>query len=160
MLGVDCCAVFNADETNVFYSMEGKYTYAKRGSRTVGIKGAAAVGHCSVMLGANLAGDIKLQLMAIYLGSTGWTGRVRREVESKVGFQVEMEYGAQKKAWMDEELMLQWVKKVGRPSIAQFDRTYLLLDCCTSHLTTAVKAAFDNCTTELDFMPKGYTCKL
>jgi DDE superfamily endonuclease len=61
---------------------------------------------------------------------------------------------------MDEELMLQWVDKVWRPSVAQFDHSYLLLDCCTSHLTTAVKAAFDNCNTEVDFILKGYTCKL
>jgi hypothetical protein len=40
--------------------MEGKYTYTKRGSRTAGIKAAAAVGCCTVMLGANLPGDIKL----------------------------------------------------------------------------------------------------
>jgi hypothetical protein len=39
LLGVDCQAIFNADETNIYYSMEGKYTYAKRGSRTVAIKG-------------------------------------------------------------------------------------------------------------------------
>jgi transposase-like protein len=66
ILGVNCRVVSNADETNVFYSMEGKYTYAKRGSRTVGIKGAAAVGRCTVMFGTNLAGDIKLPLMVIY----------------------------------------------------------------------------------------------
>jgi DDE superfamily endonuclease len=59
---------------------------------------------------------------------------------------------------MDEELMLQWVDKVWRPSVAQFDSSYLLLDC--AHLTTAVKVAFDDCNSEVDFIPKGYTCKL
>jgi DDE superfamily endonuclease len=71
-----------------------------------------------------------------------------------------MEYGAQKNAWMDEEQMLQWVKKVWKPSVARFEISYLLLDCCTSHLTTSVKEAFDDCNTRLDFIPKGYTCKL
>jgi hypothetical protein len=101
ILGVDCRAVFNNDETNVFYSMEGKYTYTKRGSRTVGIKGAAAAGGCTVMFGTNLAGDIKLPPMVIYLGSNGRTGRVRREVESKVGYPAEMEMGHRRKhGWM------------------------------------------------------------
>jgi transposase-like protein len=46
LLGVDCRAVFNADETNVFYSMEGSYTYARRGSRTVAIKGVTSSDRC------------------------------------------------------------------------------------------------------------------
>jgi hypothetical protein len=51
--------------------------------------------------------------MVIYLGSTGQTGRVRREVESKVGYLVEMEYGAQKKAWMDDHLSFSGLKRFG-----------------------------------------------
>jgi DDE superfamily endonuclease len=78
----------------------------------------------------------------------------------KQGFPVEIEHGAQKKLWMNKELMLHWVEKVWRPSTAQFDCTYLFLDCCTSHLTTEVKAAFDNSSMERDFIQKGYTCKL
>jgi transposase-like protein len=160
LLGVDCRAVFNADETNIYFSMEGKYTYAKRGSRTVAIKGATSSDRCTVMLGANLAGDIKLPPFVIYTGSSGRTGRVRREVEGKLGFPLEMEYSVQPKGWMDEELMLIWIERVWKPSVAQFPRSYLILDCCTSHMTTAVKEAFDELNTEIDFIPKGYTCKL
>jgi hypothetical protein len=40
LLGVDCHALFNADETIVIFSMVGKYTYTWRGSRTVATKGA------------------------------------------------------------------------------------------------------------------------
>jgi DDE superfamily endonuclease len=56
--------------------------------------------------------------------------------------------------------MLQWVEKVWRPSVAQFYCSHLLLDCCTSHLKTVVKAAFNDCNMEVDFIPKGYTCKV
>jgi DDE superfamily endonuclease len=61
---------------------------------------------------------------------------------------------------MDEEIMLLRVEKVWKPSVAHFCCSYLLLDACTSHLTTAVKEAFDGCNTEVDIIPKGYTCKL
>jgi hypothetical protein len=40
--------------------LEGKFAYAKRGSRTVAIKGVKSSNSCSIMLGANLAGDVKL----------------------------------------------------------------------------------------------------
>jgi DDE superfamily endonuclease len=73
---------------------------------------------------------------------------VKRETESKV------RYGAQKNVWMDEEQMLQWVEKVWKPSVVRFEIYYLLLDCCTSHFTTLVKEAFDDCNMELDFIPK------
>jgi hypothetical protein len=48
-------------------SMEGKYTYAKLGLRTVGIK-EAAVSHLNLILEANLTSDVKLPSMVIYLG--------------------------------------------------------------------------------------------
>jgi hypothetical protein len=101
LLGVDCQATFNADETNIYYSMEGKYTYAKRGSRIVAIKGVNSSIRCLVMLGASLARNIKLPPMVIFSGSSGRTGRVQREVESKVGYPRQMEYCTQPKAWMD-----------------------------------------------------------
>jgi hypothetical protein len=64
--------------------MEGKYTYARRVSRTVAIKGVRSANRCMVMLGSNLAGDIKLPPFVIYTGSSNFTGRVKREVESEV----------------------------------------------------------------------------
>jgi hypothetical protein len=75
LLGVEFCAIFNADETNVIFSMVGKYTYARRGSRTVEIKGAESASRCTVMLGSNLAGDINLPPFVIYTGSSSRTGR-------------------------------------------------------------------------------------
>jgi DDE superfamily endonuclease len=86
--------------------------YAPRGSRTVAIKGATTSSRCTVMVETNLAGDIKLPTMVIFAGSSGRTGRVKREVESNVEYPVDMEYRTQNNAWRDEEQMLQWVEKV------------------------------------------------
>jgi DDE superfamily endonuclease len=56
-----------------------------------------------------------------------------------------MEYGVQLKGWMDKDLMLQWIGQVWKPLVACFEVSYLLLECCTRHLTTAVKEACENC---------------
>jgi DDE superfamily endonuclease len=71
-----------------------------------------------------------------------------------VGFPCQMKYGAKPKEWMDEDLMLHWIEQVWKPSVACIKVSYLLLVCCTSHLTTAVKDAYDDCNTELDFILK------
>jgi DDE superfamily endonuclease len=81
-------------------------------------------------------------------------------VEIKVRFLQQMEYGMRQKGWMDENLMLQWIEQVWKPSVTYFEVSYFILDCCTSHVTTAVKEAFDNCNTELVFILKDYTSKL
>jgi DDE superfamily endonuclease len=61
---------------------------------------------------------------------------------------------------MDLDLMLQWIEHAWKPSVTCLKVSYILLDCWTSHLTTAVKEVFENCNTELDLIPKGNTSKL
>jgi DDE superfamily endonuclease len=59
-------------------------------------------------------------------------------------------------------MMLKGVKNIWRPStLAKGGRmTYLLLDECQSHMTSAVGRAFAECNTEIDIIPGGYTSKL
>jgi DDE superfamily endonuclease len=112
------------------------------------------------MVGANLAGDIKLPPRVIFEGLSGRTGRVKREIEIKVRYLVEQELDAQKNGWMDEEKMHWVVEKDWKPMVARLEISFIPLDCCKSHLITSVKEAFNDCNVELDFKPKGYTCKL
>jgi hypothetical protein len=65
LLGVDCRAIFTADETNVSFSMEGKYTYVPGGSRTVAIKEAESASGCTVMLGYMLPGSWRYKVASI-----------------------------------------------------------------------------------------------
>jgi transposase-like protein len=155
---VDC---YNCDQTNVHFSQEPGFTYATKGSRTVGIKGAECQNRCTVMLGCNAVGD-KIPPFIIFKGTYNRSGRVRKELEERIGYPDMMEFGVQPKAWMDEKLMLDWIEKVWKPFTNAKDNklTYLLLDECRTHLTENVKFAFSELNTEVDFIPGGYTGKV
>jgi DDE superfamily endonuclease len=71
-----------------------------------------------------------------------------------------MECGGQKRAWVDEALMLVWINKIWRPVTVHNNITYLILDECCSHLTMAVRKTFADCNTEVDLIPGGYTSKI
>jgi hypothetical protein len=161
ILNIDISNVYNADETNIPFSQERRYTYTGKGARTVNIKGTEGSNRCSVMLGANMTGDKKLLPFVIFKGVNSRGGTVRKEIENKHGYPVRLEYGVQAKAWMDEGLMIEWIEKVWKSHIATIGSlTYLLLDECSVHLTANVRQAFANCNTCIDFIPPGYTCKL
>jgi DDE superfamily endonuclease len=159
LLRVDCSRVYNVDETNVFFSQEPVFTYAKRGSRTVSIKGTDSSQRCTVMLGGNLAGG-KLLPFIIFKGANTRTGHILKEIEKGEGYPEDIRYGVQAKAWMDETLMLEWVEKVWKPEVEGKGVTYLILDECRTHLTIAVRNAFTKCRTEVELIPGGYTSKL
>ncbi len=159
LMGVDCSRVYNVDETNVFFSQEPIFTYAKRGSRTVSIKGADSAQRCTVMLRGNLAGG-KLSPFIIFKGANTRMGYIKKELEIGDGYPKDMVYGVQEKAWMDEELMLEWIEKVWKPEVEGNEQTYLILDECRTHLTTSVRNAFAECRTEIELIPGGYTSKL
>ena len=56
--------------------------------------------------------------------------------------------------------MLEWIGKVWSPTSNQHERTILLLDCFTGHLTAPVLRALADCNTQVEIIPPGYTSKL
>lgn len=57
MLGIKPSHVFNADQTNVKFSMPTNSTYANKGDNTVSTVGSDSSLRCSVMLGASWLGE-------------------------------------------------------------------------------------------------------
>jgi hypothetical protein len=57
MMGCKSENVYNADQTNVYFSLESVYTYAETGSRTVSVKACDSNQCCTVMLCAKKAGE-------------------------------------------------------------------------------------------------------
>jgi DDE superfamily endonuclease len=168
LLNVQPAHVYNADQTNVFFSMESNFTWAERGARTVSIKGADSSSRLTAMLCANMAGG-KVDPFLIFKGSVKKSGHLikqlnrmeRGEIE-RDGFPLGVKYSVQPKAWMDGSKMLEWIDRVWTPHIQQQNPngvTYLILDECRSHMTKEVKEAFQACNTEVDFVPGGYTSK-
>jgi DDE superfamily endonuclease len=161
MLEVSPANVYNADQTNVFYSMPSNTTLAPRGSTTVSIRGAKSTSRLTVMLCANMEGG-KVPPYLIFKGSVKDRAPINREITAKSGHPENMEYAVQPKAWMDEAKMIDWIERVWAPHIGRQQPagvSYLLLDECRSHLTAKVKSAFERCNTEVDYIPGGYTSK-
>jgi hypothetical protein len=140
--------------------MEQRFTWAKKGSRTVGIVGADSTSRCTIMLGSNLSGTHKLPPYIIFKGSP--TGRINQELLRRDNLPPDCEFGVQERAWMDEAQMVRWIKTVWKPFTETREGriTYLLLDECRTHMTGVVKSMLDDCRTEVDFIPGGYTSKL
>lgn len=161
MLNVRYEDVYNCDQTNVPYSMESSYTYAKKGSKSISIVGAETTNRVTVMLACNLDGKRKLDPYIIFTGSDKKTGRIRRDFNTKKDLDQNCEYGIQEKGWMDEVQMLRWIEIVWKPHVATINRlTFLLLDENASHMTTKVRKAFEMCNTEIEIIPGGYTSQL
>jgi DDE superfamily endonuclease len=118
----------------------------------VSIKGADSSSRCTVMLGASISGKNIPPLLQ--------TGHIKREIARKEGNPEEMEYDVQERAWMDEALMYEWIKKIWKPVTIHNNIMYLILDECRSHLAMAVRKVFADCNTGVDLIPGGYTNKL
>jgi hypothetical protein len=120
-------AVVNIDETNVDYDMSPTSTLNRRGGRTVSVLGTGSSGRATVLLGVSLTGE-KLPPFIVFAGKR--SGRVIREVTGDVlarGFPAEVVMSVQAKAWMDEELMLEWIDRVWNPWIMTRNPNYSIL---------------------------------
>jgi hypothetical protein len=113
------------------------------------------------MLCASKTGG-KLPPYIVFKGSNGRGGRIRQELEKRVGYPEGVELMVQPKAWFNEEIMLDWVDRVWKPFAVRDNNKlcYLLIDEFPGHMTTAVKEAFDDCKTIVDYIPGGFTDRL
>jgi transposase-like protein len=159
LLGIGPSAVYNFDETNVHFCPHLTSTYCIRGSRSVGIKENKSSQRCTVMVGCNMAGH-KVPPYIIFLGANTRNGVIKRSLETKQGLPQTMEYNVQKRAWMDEITMLDWIDKVWKPTSQQHPVSLLLIDSYSTHLTSNVMRELSLCNTEVEIIPAGYTCKL
>ena len=162
MLGVSACNVWNADETNIFFAPDTKWTIAERGSRSVSCRKPKSSARASVMLGASMEGE-KMPPYIIFKGKLSQRSTVFKEVHEpqKYGYPRRLAYYLQENAWMDEQSMLEWIRQVWNPiANRQEGIKLLLLDEATAHMTTLVRQAFTVTNTVVEFIPGGYTSKL
>ena len=152
--------VANFDETNCYFSPDLAYTIAEKGSRTVSVAKPDSAARCTVMLGGLMDGE-KFPPYVIFLGTA--TGRVQGYCQdpSRYGWEDGLFYRAQKKAWMDEVCMVDWVTKVWGPFTKRVGGpTMLILDEAQTHLTPDVRQLLNSCGTEVEYIPPRYTSKL
>ena len=162
MLDVPPSNVWNADETNVFFAPDSKWTIANKGSRTVSCRKLKSSSRASVMLGASMEGE-KMKPYIVWKGKLSKRSQVYKEVSnpSQFGYPDSLAYYVQENAWMDETSMLQWIRLVWNPIAMNQDGVkILLLDEATLHMTTFVRQAFTVTNTIVEYIPGGYTSKL
>jgi DDE superfamily endonuclease len=111
-----------------------------------------------------LAGQRKYNIAVIFFGVNRPSGKVWREIQQAVGYPDDLAYMVQAKGWMDEEVMLQWIRVVWSPFVQSVGGpttpTYLLMDTFSSHRTEKVRHELALLGTIVDFVPPHCTSKL
>jgi DDE superfamily endonuclease len=144
----------------IYFSPQPTITYAPTGLQTVSIQGAESSSRCTAMFCASMSGK-KIPPFLISRGRNDKAGRIEWDLLRKAGYPEEMVYGVQEPAWMDKELMMEWIQKIWHRLTQRSNKfTYLILNDCRLHLTAAVWKAFMDCNTKLDLIPAGYTSKI
>ena len=165
LIGVLPEGIANFDETNVYFSPKETYTIERRGERTVSVRSPDSNARLTAMIGVTRSGH-QFPPFLIYKGAKSRGGRVLKEIATNEiaelnGYPSGMAYAVQKKAWMDEALMLEWVALVWKPYTKTIKGpTMLIIDEAPSHMTANVRLAIAECGSFLEYVPGGFTSKL
>ncbi len=103
--------ILNMDQTPVFFSMESKTTLDLAGLKTIHMRSSTSDTKRATAAVTVTASGHQLPLTDVFKGKPG--GRIERDEIPK--YPAGPHYAMQKKAWMDEAVMLQWVDKVLSP---------------------------------------------
>ena len=152
--------IINMDQTPVFFSMVPNKTLNVAGERSINVRtstGSTMQLTCAVTVSA--ARDI-LRPFIVFKGKRD--GRIACEFQNpeKSGFPADCSYICQDRAWMDEAVMLQWVKDVlelWSKHVPAGIVPYLLLDSYKCHLMSSVVHAIQDLGIEVDHIPGGCT---
>ena len=155
-------AVVNIDETNADFDQPAKTTLSRPGERTIRIASTGSSGRCTVLLGVTLDGS-KLPPFIVFKGSR--SGRIIREVTqgaAEFGYPSDCVYTVQPKAWVNQEVMLEWIRRVWIPWVQSqnLEQSYLILDSFKAHLVSSVSDALSEVGTTAEFIVGGYTSSL
>ena len=105
------------------------------------------------------AGDI-LRPFIVFKGKCDGSIVCEFQNPERSGYLVDCSYICQEQAWMDEAMMLQWVKEVLEPwskNVPDGIMPYLLLDSYKCHLMSSVVHAIQDLRIEVDHIPGGCT---
>ena len=170
MLGINHSSICNFDETNVFFAPQAKKTLESKGTQTVAALMAESNQRCTAMIGVTGDGDA-FPPYIVFKGKDSAGGTINRQLarvqqqrenhDEYEGFPTSCFYAVQGNAWMDSELIVDWIYKVYAPWAATKDGpTMLILDEFSGHMTGEVRDAVVDCGGFLEFIPGGYTWRL
>ena len=148
--------ILNMDQTPAWFSMSRKRTLEVIGVKTVHIR-TSTNDTKRVTVAVTIASDgTVLPLMLVFKGER--TGRIATTEFST--YPTTHHYRCQKKAWMDEQVMLDWVDDVLKPYIATAPEhviPVLILDSYRCHMMASVVTRIQELGVEVMHIPGGCT---
>lgn len=115
--------IFNIDETGLFYKMTPNRTLDVRGQKCFG--GKQSKERITVLVGANMDGSEKIKLLVI--------GKFKNPRCFKNVKSLPVDYEANKRAWMNSQLFIDWVRKLDKVMTKQKRTILLFNDNCPAH---------------------------
>ena len=148
--------IWNMDQMPVYFLYHRSRTLAKRGIKTVHVrKSTSDTRRATCALTCTAAGQF-LRPMLIYKGKA--MGKIATtEFQT---YPTTHHYRCQKKAWMDEQVMLDWVDEVLAPYIATAPEhviPVLVLDSYRCHMMASVVSRIQELGVEVMHIPGGCT---
>ncbi|XP_060603896.1 tigger transposable element-derived protein 4-like, partial [Ruditapes philippinarum] len=137
--------VYNIDEAGVFYKMTPNKTLEVKGTKCFG--GKQSKDRITVLIGANMDGSDKLKLLII--------GKFKNPRCFKNVKSLPVDYEANRRALMNSEIFISWVKKLDKRMTREKRSILLFVDNCPAHpKIEGLKAV------KLLFFPPNTTSKL
>ena len=149
--------IINMDQTPVCFSMQDKRTLDVLGKKTINIrKSKGDTKRCTHAAMITASGKT-LTPHIVFEGTSH--GRIAKKELPKLD--KSMRCATQRKAWMDEVCMLDWVDVVLMPclpSAPEWVRPVLFLDAHRCHMMKSVVASIEDLGCEVIHVPPGSTC--
>lgn len=141
--------IINMDETPMYFDLLPGKTVDVKGRKSIRIRTTGSEKrHLTIVLAVSAAGDV-LSPMVIF------KGKRPLNLDVPKGWII----CVQEKAWMDETLMLRWVKEILLPHTKK-ERCLLVMDSFPAHLTDDVKKTLRKGNTVTAIIPGGCTSKV
>ena len=143
----------NVDETPIFFDMQRACTVHPKGAREVRIRGTKGGKRRVTFTVSCTASGKMLKPMIIYKGKTA---RTISDIEYNKS-NIFITY--QEKSWMDESLMLRWIKEVLLKH-TKGKHCLLFLDSFRAHITDKVMKSLEKSNVSVAVIPGGCTSKV
>ena len=139
------------DETPVYFDMVPSKTVNKKGAKTMKVRTTGSEKKRITAVPACTASGEMLKSMLIFKGKTGRSIKGVTSERAVITFQ--------KDSWIDDQLMLKWIREVWVKDTKK-QPSLLVLHSCSAHLTERVIDAFSQANTTTAVIPGGCTSVL
>ena len=138
----------NMDETPLYFDIVPNHVLDRKGKKSIIVRTTGSEKrHLTIVLCVTHEGEV-LPALAIFKG--------KRPLKIKAQ---DVFIRTQQKAWMDEEMMLEWIDLVWEPA-TEGKRALLVLDSFSAHITNDVKKRLKEINTVPLVIPGGCTSKI